>query len=55
MYNIGLITPHKHPSRHLMKVSDFVKPTRSTILFIDNLFNEKLRNHRGEFKKPASW
>ena len=52
---IGLITPNKHPSRHLMKIADFVKPIRSKALLKACQFPEKLRDNRGEFKKPTSW
>jgi len=52
---IGLITPNKHPSRHLMKVADFVKPIRSKALLKACQFPETLEDKRGIFKKPPSW
>ena len=52
---IGLITPSKHPSRHLMKVANFVKPIRSKNLLKASQFPENLKDDRGEFKKPSSW
>ena len=52
---IGLITPNKHPSRHLMKVANFIKPIRSKALLKACQFPEKLKDKRGEFKKPDSW
>ena len=48
---IGLIAPNKHPSRHLMKVANFVKPIRSKNLLKASQFPERLEDNRGEFKK----
>ena len=52
---IGLITPNKHPSRHLMKMADFIKPIRSKTLLKNSQFPEKLKDERGEFKNPDQW
>ena len=52
---IGLITPNEHPSRHLMKVADFVKPIRSINLLKACQFSKELQDKRGKFRKPASW
>lgn len=52
---IGLIIPSEYPSRHLMKVADFIKPIRSKALLKSSQFPEKLKDNRGEFKKPSSW
>ena len=52
---IGLITPNKHPSRHLMKIADFVKPIRSKALLKSSQFPDELKDNRGAFKKPSTW
>lgn len=52
---IGLIAPNKHPSRHLMKVANFVKTIRSKNLLKASQFPDRLEDNRGEFTKPSSW
>lgn len=52
---IGLITPNKHPSRHLMKVANFVKPIRSKALLKASQFPETLEDKRGTISKPEEW
>lgn len=51
---VGMLNPHKRPSRELMKRVHFVKNIRPTVL-ANCQFADVLQDAEGEFRKPESW
>lgn len=51
---VGVLNPHEHPSRMLLKHATFLKPIRKGVLAASQ-FSAVLRDGEGEFRKPARW
>lgn len=51
---VGVINPHTHPSRELLKYATFFKKIRRGVLQAA-LFPPQLTDEHGTFKKPESW
>lgn len=51
---VGIINPHKHPSRTLLEHATFFKTIRPSAL-IKSQFPTTLLDEHGEFHKPESW
>jgi uncharacterized LabA/DUF88 family protein len=51
---VGILNPHKNPSRALLPQIDFIKPTRAGVLGASQ-FPEAMRDAIGTFAKPAGW
>ncbi len=51
---IGILNPHKHPSRELLKVTKFIKPIRQGVLQ-NSQFPSMLTDANGTFSKPNAW
>lgn len=51
---VGILNPHRHPSRQLLKHASFIKPIRKGVLASSQLPDE-LRDAHGEIRKPKSW
>lgn len=51
---VGILNPHKHPSRELLRSASFVKPIRRGVL-ASSQFPPVLRDGIGEIRKPSSW
>jgi uncharacterized LabA/DUF88 family protein len=51
---VGVINPHKHPSKELLKEADFVRQVREGVLGAAQLPDE-IRDAHGVVRKPASW
>lgn len=52
--HVGLLNPHKHPSRVLKAEVDFMKRIRANVL-ARSQFPPTLTDTQGQFTKPASW
>jgi len=51
---VGVICPHRFPSKGLLDVADFVRPIRPGVLRASQ-FPGTLCDASGDFQKPASW
>ncbi len=51
---VGLLNPHKHPSKALLPHIDFYKPIRKGVLR-KSQFPDTLKDEQGEFHKPDVW
>lgn len=51
---VGILNPHKHPSRELLKNASFMKPIRKGVLATSQLPNP-LFDRNGEIRKPRTW
>jgi uncharacterized LabA/DUF88 family protein len=51
---IGIINPHKHPSRELFSIANFYKSIRPSALAACQ-FPDKLTDALGDFHKPPAW
>lgn len=51
---VGLLNPHKRPSRALLPHTDFLKTIREGVLR-DSQFSAQLQDQRGIFSKPKGW
>ncbi len=51
---VGILNPHKHPSRELLKNASFMKPIRKGVLAASQLPNP-LFDRNGEIRKPPTW
>jgi uncharacterized LabA/DUF88 family protein len=51
---VGILNPHKNPSRALLPHIDFIKPIRTGVLQA-SLFPATLRDGHGAFTKPPGW
>lgn len=51
---VGIVNPHKHPSRALLKHATFFKTIRTSAL-LKSQFPARLIDEHGEFYKPESW
>jgi uncharacterized LabA/DUF88 family protein len=51
---VGIINPHKHPSRTLLEQTTFFKSIRTNAL-AKSQFPSRLVDEHGEFSKPESW
>lgn len=51
---VGLLNPHKKPSRVLMNHASFIKPIRKGVLAASQL-PDVMHDKHGFFHKPASW
>ena len=51
---VGLLNPHKRPSRALLPHVNFIKQIRQGVLAASQ-FPGKLTDAQGTFHKPASW
>lgn len=51
---VGMLNPHKRPSRELMRQVNFVKNIRGTVL-MNCQFPDIMQDAEGEFRKPERW
>lgn len=51
---VGILNPHRHPSRVLLKYASFVKPIRRGVLMTSQ-FPQTLRDANGVIQRPADW
>lgn len=51
---VGILNPHKHASRELLKYASFMKPIRAGVLASSQLPNP-LATSSGDIHKPSSW
>lgn len=51
---VGILNPHKHPSKDLMQYATFLKTIRKGVLGASQ-FPPTLTDQHGTFQKPASW
>lgn len=51
---VGVINPHRHPSRTLLKQSDFFKSLRKGALK-GSQFSDTLKDKHGTIRKPQDW
>jgi uncharacterized LabA/DUF88 family protein len=51
---VGILNPHKNPSRALLPHIDFIKPIRTGVLRASQ-FPPTLTDQHGTFTKPESW
>lgn len=51
---IGILNPHRYPSKKLLPLVDFYKPIRSGVL-LSSLFPDKLKDSKSSFHKPKDW
>jgi uncharacterized LabA/DUF88 family protein len=51
---VGILNPHKHPSRDLFQLASFYKPIRAGVLAACQ-FPATMQDASGRFHKPASW
>lgn len=51
---VGILNPHKHPSRVLLNNSTFFKKIRKGVLKASQ-FSIMLKDEHGKFHKPSSW
>lgn len=52
--SVGIINPHKRPSRVLLKYASFIKQIRKGVL-ANSQFADILQDANGAFQKPKSW
>lgn len=51
---VGILNPHRHPSRALLRYASFVKPIRKGVLMAAQ-FPAVLSDGTGSFRKPTDW
>jgi len=51
---VGILNPHKYPSRVLLRYASFYKPIRKGVLEISQ-FPKNMKDNIGIFTKPESW
>ena len=51
---VGILNPHKNPSRALLPHIDFIKQIRAGVLQASQ-FSPVLTDRHGTFTKPAAW
>jgi hypothetical protein len=51
---VGILNPHKRPSRALLPHLDFIKPIRAGVLRASQ-FPATMTDQHGIFTKPAAW
>jgi uncharacterized LabA/DUF88 family protein len=51
---VGVLNPHKNPSRALLPHIDFIKPIRTGVLQASQ-FPDVLTDRHGTFTKPSGW
>jgi hypothetical protein len=51
---VGILNPHKRPSRALLPHTDFIKAIRAGVLGASQ-FPATISDSRGTFHKPAKW
>lgn len=51
---VGILNPHRHPSKELTQFATFVKQIRRGVLAASQ-FSPELADARGTFHKPPSW
>lgn len=51
---VGILNPHKKPSRSLRKVVHFFKPIRKGVVEASQ-FPPELNDSKGTFRKPKKW
>jgi uncharacterized LabA/DUF88 family protein len=51
---VGVLNPHKHPSRALLREATFMKPIRQGPLSASQ-FPDYLKDATGSFHKPVGW
>lgn len=51
---IGILNPHKRPSRELLPLANFFKSIRSNVL-ASSQFPQQLTDALGTFHKPTNW
>lgn len=51
---VGVLNPHKRPSKQLARLVTFYKPIRAGVLR-NSQFPDTLRDHVGQFHKPSDW
>ena len=51
---VGILNPHPHPSRALLRHASFIKPIRKGVLAASQ-FPKTLRGLQGTITKPAAW
>ena len=51
---VGLLNPHKKPSRVLLNHASFTKPIRKGVLAASQ-FPDVMRDKQGTFHKPVGW
>lgn len=51
---VGILNPHKHPSKVLLPIVDFYKKIRKGVLRISQ-FPDALEDEKGPFHKPDRW
>lgn len=51
---VGILNPHKHPSKELSKYARFLKQVRKGVLSASQ-FPPVLKDAHGEIHKPESW
>lgn len=51
---VGILNPHRNPSRMLLRHATFVKSIRKGVLAASQ-FPAALHDEHGQFTKPASW
>ncbi|HEU4453839.1 MAG TPA: hypothetical protein VFR81_12310 [Longimicrobium sp.] len=51
---VGILNPHRHPSRALLRYCSFMKQIRAGVL-ASSQFPHTLTDSIGTFSKPASW
>ena len=52
--SVGIINPHKQPSRALLRHASFIKQIRQGVL-ANSQFADILQDTNGTFQKPKSW
>ena len=51
---VGILNPHRHPSRELLRNASFLKPIRVGVLAASQLPNP-VRDATGDIRKPTVW
>lgn len=51
---VGILNPHRNPSRALLPHIDFIKPIRSGVLQASQ-FPPTMTDEHGTFTKPPAW
>lgn len=51
---VGILNPHKHPSKKLLTIAKFIKPIREGVLKASQ-FPSSLTDANGTFSKPVGW
>ena len=51
---VGILNPHRRPSKALVRHATFIKQIRKGVL-ANSQFHNPLQDHRGSFAKPHGW